>query len=143
MSLDEERLRQIRENAGFAIEQFSAITGTRLGLDRDGVAWVEGFVERQRARDGEVSGGLVSVIGSFLGEAIIAGTGGAWVEDDAGGLGVRFANGDTVYPFAKVRKQFDQGVEAGESLASFYDVSVDYVATGKLRHSNASAGDAQ
>ena len=41
--------------------------------------------------------------------------------------------GDTMaFPFAKVRKQFDNGHEGGESILSFYDVAVDYVSKGKL-----------
>ena len=44
-----------------------------------------------------------------------------------------------VYPFAKVRKQFDEGVAAGESILSFYTVSVSYIAIGALRQA---AGEA-
>jgi hypothetical protein len=141
-SLDEERLRQIRENAAFAVEEFGALTDAAFGLDRGSVAWVEGFIERQRLRYGAdgAPGGIVSVIGSYLGEAIIAKAGGEWIEDDAGGLGVRFATGDTAYPFVKVQKQFDQGLEGGESILSFYNVSVDYVAAGKLHDNSAGEG---
>jgi hypothetical protein len=141
-SLDEERLRQIRENAAFAVEEFGALTDGAFGLDRESVAWVEGFIERQRLRYGAdgAPGGIVSVIGSYLGEAIIAKAGGEWIEDDAGGLGVRFATGDTAYPFVKVQKQFDQGLEGGESILSFYNVSVDYVAAGKLHEKSAGEG---
>lgn len=134
MSLDDERLSRVRDNAAFAIREFSEASGVAIALDRDSVAWVDGFIDRMRLRYGNdgAPGGLVSVIGSFLGEAIIARAGGEWVSDDAGGVGVRFACGDTAYPFGKVEKQFDQGSAAGESVLSFYDVCVNFVATGKL-----------
>jgi len=134
MTLDDERLSKIRANAALAVEQFRELSGAPFGFDAGSVSWVEGFIERMRSRVGEegAAAGVVSVIGSYLGEAIIAKTGGTWSEDDVGGLGVRFANGDTVYPFAKVTKQFEGGVEGGESILSFYTISVDCVASGKL-----------
>jgi len=144
MSLDADRLAMIRANAALAIEEFQALSGADFGYDAPSVAWVEGFVERMRKRyseDGAPSG-MVSVIGSYLGEAIISGTGGEWIEDDAGGLGVRFENGDTAYPFVKVQKQFDDGLAGGESIASFYNVSVTLVAAGKLHDGDARPGGA-
>ncbi|WP_439541778.1 hypothetical protein [Hyphomicrobium sp.] len=144
MILDDERLARVRDNAAFAIRGFSEASGAAIALDRDSVAWVDGFIERMRARYGDESapGGLVSVIGSFLGEAIIARAGGDWVSDEAGGVGVAFACGDTAYPFGKVEKQFEQGSAAGESILSFYDVCVDLVATGKLAELTRSSGEA-
>ena len=94
---------------------------------------MEGFIERQREKAGpEASSGLVSVLGSYLGEAIIAATGAAWDTDDSGNLGIAFANGDMAYPFTKVGKQIEQGVEGGESILSFYNVCVEHIATGDL-----------
>jgi hypothetical protein len=135
---------QIRDNAAFAMREFGEASGTEFALDRESVAWVEGFIERMRLRYGEdgAPSGIVSVIGSYLGEAIIAKTGGKWQSDDKG-IGVAFASGDTAYPFAKVSKQFDQGLAAGESILSFYDICVNFVATGKLaEQSRGSSGAA-
>jgi len=134
MAIDAERLRMIRENAAFAISELGKLAGIDFGFDRQSVAWTEGFIERQReSLEGEAGEGLVNVLGSYLGEAIIAAVPSAlWDEDDAGRLGVRFANGDMVFPFAKTAKQLAQGVAAGESILSFYNVSVEYVAAGKL-----------
>ena len=87
---------------------------------------------RTRYGESEAPGGLISVIGSFLGEAIIAASSGQWHEDADGNLCVTFPGGDCAYPFTKVAKQFEQGLEAGESILSFYDISVSYVATGML-----------
>ena len=36
------------------------------------------------------------------------------------------------YPFTKVGKQLEQGVEGGESILSFYNVCVEHIATGRL-----------
>lgn len=138
--LDAARLVMIRANTAFAMEEFGKLREEGFGFDTDSVAWVEGFIERQRLRlQGEDPDGLVSVIGSYLGEAIIVAAGGRWVEDDNGGVGVLFDSGDTAYPFAKVAKQFEQGIEQGESIASFYRVSIDVVAKGRLREGSGGA----
>jgi hypothetical protein len=141
MTEDDQRLAMIRSNARFAIEELGKLNDGKFGLDRDSVAWTEGYIERQRTRlQGEApSEALISVLGSFLGEAIIAGAGGHWIEDDNGGVGIEFQTGDRCYPLGKVAKQFDLGLEAGESILSFYNIAVDFVAKGKL----ASAGKEQ
>ena len=134
MTIDAQRLEGIRANVSFALGEFSAISEMEFGLDRASVAWVEGFIERIRGRYGESEApvGLIAVIGSFLGEAIIAASSGQWHEDADGNLCVTFSGGDCAYPFTKVAKQFEQGLEAGESILSFYDISVNYVAPGML-----------
>ena len=53
--------------------------------------------------------------------------------DSAGGIpGVMFPPGDMAFPFAKIAKQFLDGLEAGESILSFYNIALNYVAAGKL-----------
>lgn len=37
-------------------------------------------------------------------------------------------SGAIAYPFAKTRKQFLNGLEEGDSIASFYSVVVDHLA---------------
>ncbi len=140
--MDAELLGRIRANAALAVSEFGPLSGFDFGLDEKSVAWVEGFLERQRA-GGVPAGRFISVLGSFLGEAIIAATGGSWAQDGEGNLGVAFANGDMAYPFAKVVKQLDGGLEGGESILSFYKLSVDHVATGKLRKTAKGAGSEQ
>jgi hypothetical protein len=134
MTIDPERLGKIRANADFVVRQLGSMSGIDFGLNQASVAWTEGFLERQRGTlaggDGD---GIVNVLGSFLGEAIIAAVPGAqWTDDEAGNLGILFASGDMAFPFAKVRKQLDDGLDAGESMLSFYNIAVDYVAAGKL-----------
>ncbi len=113
-------------------EQFRALAGTlvatiakqgvALDYDAASVEWVDGFIERQRARfPGAEADGLVNVIGAFLGECIIRNFGGRWRESE-GSWGVFFEGDTAAFPFAKVRKQFDHGREGGDSIRSFYEV---------------------
>ena len=133
MGIVPEQLRMIEANAAMAIEELSTLSERNFGFDEDSVAWVEGFIERQReSLDGEGSRGLVNVLGSYLGQAIVIATGAAWDTDDGGNLGIAFANGDMAYPFTKVGKQLEQGIEGGESILSFYNVCLDHIATGDL-----------
>lgn len=142
MTEDDPRLAMIRSNAELVVEEFGKLREGAFGLDRDSVAWVEGYIERLRGRMGnDGPGGLVSVFGSYLGEAIIAAAGGRWVDDEQGGIGIEFQTGDRCFPFGKVEKQFEQGVEGGESILSFYNISVDYVAKGRLGAAGESARD--
>jgi hypothetical protein len=139
MSIAPEQVRMIEANAALAVQELSALSETSFGFDEDSVAWVEGFIERQREQVGpEASSGLVNVLGSYLGQAIIAATGAAWDTDDSGNLGIAFANGDMAYPFAKVGKQLAHGVEDGDSILSFYNVCVHHIATGNLARAAAS-----
>lgn len=127
---------QIRANVRLVVRELGPQSGIDFGLNRESVEWVEGFIERQRARpdfDGGSVDGLVNTLGSFLGECIAAQTGGAWAwSDEQQALGVAFPAGGVAFPFAKVRKLFLHGLEGGESISSFYDVAVDYIAKGKL-----------
>jgi hypothetical protein len=145
MIVEGERLAQIKANVEFALQEFRELADKDVALDAASVAWVEGFIETARGRyvglEGGVPEGLIGLIGSYLGEAIIAETNGHWIEDDAGRLAVAFPNGDAVYPFDKVEKQFELGVAGGESVLGFYTVAVSYVAVGGLRVA-APAGDA-
>jgi hypothetical protein len=145
-ALEGERLQQIKANVEFALQEFRELADKDVALDAQSVAWVERFIESARGRyvgiDGGVPEGLVGLIGSYLGEAIIAETNGHWIEDEDGRVAVAFPNGDAVYPFAKVQKQFDEGVTAGESILSFYTVAVSYIAIGALRAASETAGEA-
>ncbi|MGE3302606.1 MAG: hypothetical protein AB7M12_05780 [Hyphomonadaceae bacterium] len=129
--IDEATLAAVQGNARLTIEELGPLSEMALGFDEASVAWLEGFIERQRERDHDVEG-LVSVLGCFLGEAIIAGAGGGVWDQGEHGLGVRFANGDWCFPFAKMEKQFENGAEAGDGILSFYRVAVEQVAKGGL-----------
>ena len=140
MDADDPRLAAIKANVDFATAEFGELTDDPFGLDKASVAWVEGYIERMRSRMTEPpAGGLVAVLGSYLGQAIIAASDGQWDEDPAQGIGIKFASGDWCFPFAKVEKQFAEGLDGGESILGFYKVAVDYVAKGKLRNSDDAA----
>ena len=139
MTADESQISSLRANAELAIAEFRKLRGGDFGLDRGSVAWMEGYIERMRRSDSAASDGLISVIGSYLGEAILAAAGGVWAKHEGGDLGIKFACGDWCFPFAKVAKQFGGGLASGDSILSFYDVSVGYIAQGKLREAPAGA----
>jgi hypothetical protein len=114
----EEKFRELAEKL---ISTLSAQSGVTLGYDGPSVEWVDGFIERQRVRfPGAEADGLVNVIGAFVGECVMANYGGRWRRDEHG-WGVFFDDGNAAYPFANVRKQFDNGREGGDSVHSFYE----------------------
>jgi hypothetical protein len=59
------------------------------------------------------------VFGSFLGECIVRCYGGTWKQHD-GVWCVAFDEKNVAFPFAKVAKQMDNGLEDG--IASYFDV---------------------
>jgi hypothetical protein len=132
----QESLTRIRELAEFVVERFGPLSDITFGYNRESVAWLEGFIERERSRRDPREGvpqGLVNTFGSFLGECIVQATGGAWAWSEAqGDWSVEFPNGSGAFPFNKVWKQFENGLEGGDSILGFYDVVVNYVAQGKL-----------
>ena len=121
---------QIRTNARRAIELFAPISEIDFGFNRDSVAWVEGYIERMRPRanfnDGSWNG-LIDSIGSFLGECILARTGGSWQFSDDQRWSISFASGGCAFPMTKVAKQFENGLDGGDSIVGFYDVCVEFV----------------
>jgi hypothetical protein len=127
---------RIRELAAWVVERFRPLSEVDFGLNRASVQWLEGFIERQRPRRDPIEGvpeGLVNTLGAFLGECLAAATGGAWEWDEQRqDWSIRFASGACAFPFAKVGKQFANGLESGDSILSFYDVAVEYIASGKL-----------
>ena len=131
----------IKKNAQLVIDRFGRLSDVNFGLNRESVAWVEGFIERQRARPGFDSIGvknLVNSLGSFLGECIIANAGGSWRwSDEHQTWSVAFSDDGHAFPFVKVSKLFANGLEGGESILSFYDVTVGHLSKVKLNRSDA------
>lgn len=137
MTEDDPRLVMIRGNAALVVDELGPISGLDpFDYGPDSVAWVDGYIERQRQRmdDPDAVSSLVSVLGSYLGEAVIKAAGGAWDVHARDEIGICFENGDWCFPFSKVAKQFACGtVDGGESILSFYNVSIGYIAGGALR----------
>ena len=99
---------QIKQNAELVIREMRKTSGFSFGYDAKSVAWLDGFIERQRKQDDiteDTIHGLVNVFGSYLGECVIKTFGGHW-ENDEQGWRVSFDENNAVYPFAKVQKQF-------------------------------------
>lgn len=114
---------QIKANADLVIAKLGPLSDIDFGLNHESVVWVAGFIERQRQRDdidADTIDGLVEVLGSFLGECMVANYAGQWQEAD-GRWGVQLKSKVTAFPFSKVRKQFDNGIEGGDNIASFYE----------------------
>jgi len=109
---------KLRLNAGMIIENLSQHAGFTLGFNEESVAYIDGFIERQRAREGFDPGGLVNTLGSFLGECMCRKLGGEWKHQSNGQLAVQFSDGNAAFPFNKVQKQFANGEE--DSILSFY-----------------------
>ena len=133
MQDNDPRLPVLRRNAALVIERLGP--GSNLdpfGFDAASVAWIDGFIERARGTIGDKTEGAVSVLGSYLGEALVRATGGKWHDEPDDGVCVRFPNGHLAFPFRNVSKQLAQGRDNGESISNFYDVCIEYVATGKL-----------
>lgn len=108
----------IRENADLFVGTMREELGVELGLDAESVRWLDGYIERNRgALEPAAREKFVSVLGSFLGEAIIAEYGGEWVEQD-GGWAVHVTDNVTAFPFAKVAKHLESG--AGDSVHAFF-----------------------
>ena len=106
------------------IQQLRPLSGIDFGYTRESVEWLEGYIERQR-NSGEldnvgVKNKLVSVFGSFLGECVVHCYGGTWRQDEEGVWCVAFNDDNMVFPFAKVAKQMDNGLEDG--IVSFFTV---------------------
>jgi hypothetical protein len=126
----------IEANVRLAIDELGPLSDLDFGLNPESVEWVEGFIERQRGRpdfDPEKVSGLVGVLGSFLGQCIVDAAGGDWHWSEAERAWcVRFTNGAMAFPFTKVRKLFRDGLEGGQSIVSFYRVTVQHIATGRI-----------
>lgn len=97
-----------------------------LSYDEQSLEYLDGYILRNRNIIREKTGGKctgsVNMIGSFLGECVIANYGGQWKQSANGDWGVRFENNSIAFPFTKVHKAFtEDGVS--ESIASFYKIS--------------------
>jgi len=115
----------IRANAQLVVDRLSSISGlnTRFGYNHASVKWVDGFIERRRSTENINSSGtamLIQVLGSYLGECVIHTYGGTWKEKD-GQWAVFFDDANGVFPFNKVRKQFQNGHE--DSILSFFEIN--------------------
>ena len=105
------------------VQKLGLLSGIDFGYTKESVEWLEGYIERLRTSEEfeniETKNRLTSVFGSFLGECIVRCYGGAWMQHE-GVWCVVFDDKNIAYPFAKVAKQMDNGLEDG--IASFFNI---------------------
>lgn len=112
-------IEHIRQNAALVQSVASEQLNVEVGFDRNAVEWLDGYITRQHEQgDPGNFAGLVSTLGSFLGECILHTYGGQWANDEHGWC-VRFDAKNCAYPFAKVEKHLQNGPE--DSVLSFFD----------------------
>ena len=113
----------LRANADLVLQELRQLSSIDFGYTKESVEWLEGYIERLRNSgefdDVETRNKLISVFGCFLGECVIRCYGGEWRQHEATWC-VAFENGDMAFPFAKVAKQFDNGLMDG--ISSFLRV---------------------
>ena len=112
----------IKANAEMVVQKLGPLSGIDFGYTQESVEWLEGYIERLRNSgefdSGETKNKLTSVFASFLGECIVRCYGGTWEQADSGVWCVAFSHDNIAFPFAKVAKQIDNGLEDG--IASFF-----------------------
>jgi len=116
-------LEMIRANAELVLRQLREASGMEnFGYNAESVAWLDGFIERQRVRpeftDEAAARRMSQTLGSFVGECVISCYGGEWRELE-GSWAIDFGGGNAAYPFNKVEKQFLHG--AGDSVRSWFE----------------------
>jgi len=93
--------------------------GLNLQYDTNGVKFLEGFIERNKTQiPKDQWDGLINSCGAFLGQSIIENYGGHWLRDNSGQFAIAFDDKNMIFPFSKVSKQFDNGLE--DSIHSMF-----------------------
>ena len=111
-----EKLREAAE----LFARLSRDAGRELTYDEAGVAWADQYVEAVRPVESEDQLRVhTALVGAYLGEALLATHGGAWVDDD-GEWAVRLGDGEVVHPFRAAMAQLREGSEAGESILTVF-----------------------
>jgi hypothetical protein len=115
---------KFRYNAELLIKIMHEEQGVILGYNANSIAWLDNYVEQnRRSLSQEIirSHNLISLFGSFLGEAIRHEFGGKWQQVN-GQWAIVFNEGNACFPINKVDKQFANGHQGGDSISSFYNV---------------------
>ncbi|HUS36496.1 MAG TPA: hypothetical protein VM680_14185 [Verrucomicrobiae bacterium] len=107
---------KIQANAQMTVEQLRQLSRIDFGYNAASIEWLEGYIERLRTsgeyEDEATKEKLISVFGSFVGECIVRCYGGEWTTDKDGNWSVRFGD-NFAFPFTKVTKQIENGLEDG------------------------------
>jgi len=111
---------RIEKDFQIAIELFARFENIHLTFSEESVATLDRFINEKRdVFDDDTINRMTATFGSFLGETIRRNYGGSW-DDINGELGIRFDEKNAIFPYAKLRKQFENGAE--DSILSFYQV---------------------
>lgn len=113
---------KIRANCELVIKTMQKDLGINLSYDEKSVAWLEGYIERNRHVEPTTINQLVNVFGSFLEECMCHEFDGKWEEVDGNWKISITSPKSTFYanPFGKVEKQYKNGIKSGESILSFF-----------------------
>jgi len=108
----------IKRNAQLVVSIAENQLGTRVGFDRQGVKWLDGYIQRQYEH-GDVANfsGLINTLGSFFGECLISTYGADWTHTEYG-WSVAFDQGNAAFPFAKVAKQLERNTYPVQGYAN-------------------------
>jgi hypothetical protein len=83
--------------------------GRELGYDASGVEWADQYADAVRPVESEDQLRVqTALVGSYLGETLLAVHGGAWVEED-GEWRVELADGRRAFPFRRAMEQLKDG----------------------------------
>jgi hypothetical protein len=108
-----DKLRQAAE----LFVRLSRDAGRELAYDAAGVAWADQYADAVRPVESEDQLRVqTALVGSYLGETLLAVHGGAWVEEEGEWL-VELPDGRRAYPFRKAMEQIRDG--EGSILAMF------------------------
>jgi len=115
---------QIKRDSQFVVERFGPASRlASFGCNTESVDYLDQFLTRQAAivsKDEGSKNRFISLFGSFLGECVVTGYGGKWVES-ANGLHIEVQSGGQVHivrPFHKVARRVESG--ASESLVQYF-----------------------
>ena len=130
MPISAESHEAIQKNTEMARSSFSKLAEVEFDYSKESIAWVDGFINRNRHAKSQ---GMVDIIGSYLGSAIVKNFGGRWISID-GRVAVELEEDVVVFPFSKVEKQLTNGAE--DSILSFYEVIPVLVADQKAKRAS-------
>lgn len=120
-------LEKIRANAEVVVRDVGPLSGLgeAFGYNRESLDYVEGYVERLRNsgmfEEEQQLQNLTAVFGSFLGECIVRNYDGEWRKQDRR-WAIYFDDSSAAFPFSKMMKQFENGLEGGDSILGFFDM---------------------
>lgn len=113
---------KIQANAELLIKNIRQDFGIELKYNEEAVRWIEEYIDTHRnTTDQSQVNNLINKMGSFLGECIRHEFGGEWKEVN-GQWAIAFNPSNAAFPFNKIAKLFENGLEGGDSILSFYQV---------------------